>query len=454
MKAQTFLLFLLLVGFVPALAQEAGDDYFVEALVDNPTPFVGQQVTYTVRFYHAIDAENLLFQASDFEGFSRAGTDVSAQGSLSFNRNSPAVVNGRQYQVSELDIVLFPLRVDELEIAPSVLVLGETVFRDEQRLTTNPVTVHVQPLPEDAPEGFNGAVGRFEMIAVLDHASLTLGEPITLRITVTGSGNFEQLAPPTLPLPEGWRVYENPTSTSTGVTGGLLVGDKSFEWLVVPGQTGSQTLPEVTLTFFDPESLGYRSVNTSPVTLEVFPPEEGAAPSAFDESAFRDRPSTLPLKAVPAVLQAIDPYPSALFWLLWLAPPGLAAVCWWWSAQQRRKQRDHLKIRQSKALRRAQEYLQLAQQLPSNAACHRISEAVFIYFGDKLNREAAGLTQADLRQTMELRHVEHALQDGVIACLESADEGRFAPADSINASSLLKRTLETLASVDAVWKTE
>ena len=446
------LCFLLTISLVSAQEAAPGADYFVEALVDNPTPFVGQQVTYTFRLYHAVDLENLLFQAADFEGFSRTDNSAAEQG---FTRSYAAVVNGRQYQVSELDIILFPLRPGNIEIAPSVLVLGETVFRDEQQLATNPVQVQVQPLPEGAPEGFNGAVGRFEMQAVLDHASVTLGEPITLRVTITGSGNFEQLAPPELPVPEGWRVYENPTTQSTGVTGGLLVGEKTFEWLIVPSQTGSQTLPEVTLTFFDPETLAYRSVSTSPVTLEIFPAEgePSQLPSLLDE-ALASGQSALPLKPIPAVVQPVNLHPDAVFWMLWFIPPAGAALSAWWAVKQHRKRINQVEIRQSKALRRAHAHLQHAHNLPSHDACRVISEAVFLYFGDKLNREATGLTQDEVKQAMAEHRVNGSLRERIVACLEWADEGRYAPSGAINIQSLQKRTLDTLAAVDEAWDAE
>jgi len=44
-----------MIGATPIRAQEVGGDYFVEAVVDNPAPFVGQQITYTFRLYHAVD---------------------------------------------------------------------------------------------------------------------------------------------------------------------------------------------------------------------------------------------------------------------------------------------------------------------------------------------------------------------------------------------------------------
>lgn len=442
------------LAVVPALAQEATPDadYFVEAVVDNPTPFVGQQVTYTFRLYHAVDLENLLFQPAGFEGFSRAAVTSDGQGALAFTRSYAAVANGRQYQVSELDTILFPLRSGDIEIAPSVLLLAETVFRDEQELATNPVQIQVQPLPDGAPEDFDGAVGRFEMQAVLDRASATLGEPITLRLTITGSGNFEQLAPPELPTPAGWRVYENRARQSTGVTGGLLVGDKTFEWLIVPNETGTQTLPEVSLAFFDPESLAYRSVSTSPVTLEIFPGEGESSqlPSLLAEAFVRGQ-STLPLKPVPAIIEPTDLYPGIGFWILWLLPPVGAALSWWWTVNQRHKQVNRAKNRQSKALHRAREHLEHTQKLRSNDACRVISEAIFLYFADKLDAVPIGLTQADVAHAMETHEIQNSLNRRVTACLELADEGRYAPVESVDIRSLHKDTLDALTELDERW---
>jgi len=450
MRYVACILLLLLPFAVSRLfAQEdtPGADYFVEAAVDNPTPYVGQQITYSFRLYQAVDLENLLYEPSTFEGFWKSDMGPATQ--------TTQQLNGRQYRITEIDTALFPTRVGNLEIAPSAMILPETVFRDEQRLATNPVMVDVQPLPEGAPAGFAGAVGRFNMQATLDRQSVTLGQPITLRLTISGSGNLEQLPPPELPVPDDWRTYENPPRYTSAINGGLLVGEKTYEWLIVPSQTGTQTLPEVTLQYFDPEALAYRSVSTSPVTLEIFPPDGEAGQSETDLAAILAASGTiLALKSVPAVIPPQSPYPGVGFWLLWLLPPGCATVSWWWILRQRRKQRDQLKIRQSRALRRAQDYLEKAQQASSNDACRIIAGAIFIYFGDKLNRRAAGLNQTDMRQAVEMNQASARAGERLLSCLEQADEGRYAPAGSVDSQMLLKKTREALAALDAVWPTE
>ena len=47
-----------------------GQDYFVEAFVDNPAPFQGEQVTYTFRFYHAVNlSRRANYQPPSYTGF-------------------------------------------------------------------------------------------------------------------------------------------------------------------------------------------------------------------------------------------------------------------------------------------------------------------------------------------------------------------------------------------------
>ena len=54
---------------------------------------------------------------------------------------------------------------------------------------TQPLTVTVEPLPDAA--GFSGAVGRFRASASLDRDVVPLGEAVTLRFRVEGTGNLK-----------------------------------------------------------------------------------------------------------------------------------------------------------------------------------------------------------------------------------------------------------------------
>jgi hypothetical protein len=128
-------------------AQDTSADFYIEASVDNPTPFVGQQIIYTIRVYAADDQsdESPLYEPPDFEGFWRVDIEP-----FPFTQ-SPQQVNGRAYIVSEIRTALYPTLSGDLTITPANVILPETVFRPEQRIGSNTVTVKAQPLPEGAP---------------------------------------------------------------------------------------------------------------------------------------------------------------------------------------------------------------------------------------------------------------------------------------------------------------
>ena len=64
---------------------------------------------------------------------------------------------------------------------------------------SNPLTIIVDPIPTNAPSGFSGAIGRFAFNANVDTRNVKAGDPITLRVSVMGSGNIKLV---TLPKPQ------------------------------------------------------------------------------------------------------------------------------------------------------------------------------------------------------------------------------------------------------------
>jgi hypothetical protein len=304
-------------------------------------------------------------------------------------------------------------------------------------------------MPEGEPEGFGGAVGDFAMTATLDRQSLTLGEPFKLRLIVTGTGNVEQLPVPELPLPADWRIYANPIAYRSAIQNGLLVGEKTFEWLIAPAQAGLQTLPEITLHYFDPVSLVYRSASTTPVILDVLPAEESPAQAVFSSTQ-----AALVLKPIPASLQNAQPGLTMVFWGLWLIPPAIMGGVWWWTRQQTINRNNQLKNRQSKALLRAREQLQAARKMKSDVAYRRTAEAILTYLGDKLDVSPGSMAQSDLRELMVKRGISESLAETVQVCLEWAESGRYAPIAESKALPLIEQTFKVLAAVDAGWKTE
>ncbi len=138
-----------------------GQDLYVEAEVDNPTPYVGEQITHTFRFYRAINLSGQpSYEGPNFNGF----WNESETGQIDYD----ITIGNRLYRVVELTTVLFPTSAGEHMIDAAALTLPGSLFTRGTRLTTEPIKINVQPLPVPAPEGFHGAVGQFSIATSLD----------------------------------------------------------------------------------------------------------------------------------------------------------------------------------------------------------------------------------------------------------------------------------------------
>lgn len=101
----------------------------------------------------------------------------------------------------------------------------------------------VLPLPVTGrPADFSGAVGTFDMRSEVTPATTTAGDPLTLKLTVSGAGNFERLNSAGLPNSAEWKTYKPNARFVAGDSAGLQ-GAKIFEQAVVPQQPGRAQIP-------------------------------------------------------------------------------------------------------------------------------------------------------------------------------------------------------------------
>ncbi len=166
-------------------------------------------------------------------------------------------------------------------------------------LASSPTTFTVLPLPDhNRPADFSGAVGSFSISSDVSNDKAAAGDPVTLRLRVSGSGNFDRVTTPMLHDVEQWKTYA-PTSKFTAQDEIGYRGEKIFEQPVIAMQPGSQTLPALSFSWFDPNTRHYVLARTSPLSVAVSPAPTGgtaarlaaAPPSASSDAAADDRGS-------------------------------------------------------------------------------------------------------------------------------------------------------------------
>lgn len=136
----------------------------------------------------------------------------------------------------------------------------------------------VLPLPaQGRPADFGGAVGAFKITTDVSSTSNIAGDPLTLRMHVTGIGNFDRVESNMLTGDPQWKTYQPKATFNKTDTAGYH-GEKIFEQPLIASQAGEQTIPALSFSYFDPAARRYETVHSAPLRVRV-------APSAADSAA-------------------------------------------------------------------------------------------------------------------------------------------------------------------------
>lgn len=150
--------------------------------------------------------------------------------------------------------------------------LGQFFGAVEERaveLTSKPRQMRVTPLPEEGrPADFDGAVGQFELAVEAAPTQLQVGDPITLEMTISGSGNFDRVRVPSLTEDAGWRTYEGSGAFKKSDVSGYR-GRKRFEQAIVPETPRIDAVPPVRFSYFDTRRKKYVTLESEPIPVEL-----------------------------------------------------------------------------------------------------------------------------------------------------------------------------------------
>jgi len=295
----------------PPASADAGEPFFAELILSKKKVYVGEVVPVELRFYFN---SRIGGQVGERPSFGGEGFTVQK---FSNAVKREQIVNGTNYTVFSFQSAIAAVKAGTLEIPEATLdsrlqfpgktpqglgdffnnfPLPQGMFTDNREVTlkTKPMQIEILPLPKDGrPEDFSGAVGKFAMEASVSPKKASAGEPVNLKVTVSGQGNFEGMGAPLLTGDEGWRSYPpSDKFQSTDAVG--FTGEKTFEFPLIARQDQTRT-PGVRFSFFDPSAGKYSVLTQDPI--EVDAKAGGAAPpvAAGTPALSRgDKPSPMP----------------------------------------------------------------------------------------------------------------------------------------------------------------
>ena len=462
----TVLAILSVSGSVDGQEVTVRDNYFVEAEVDDETPYVGQQVTYTVKFYVAYPTDKIpTYRAPHFSGFINQ--------SLPTRQEYSETVDDRSYTVYQVSTILYPTMAGDRSIGSATMTVPEEscidwpsarncpgaylppVDRggpDQFDYDTPSIQLTVQPLPPQWPGSFSGAVGRFSIDSTVNKATTTVGDPITLRVTISGEGNIEKLPSPLWPKLTDWRSFDGSGSQRDGVVNGRLVGSRSFELLMIPEVPGSFELPTIEYAYFDPDAAEYVTISTDPIGVEVLPDSDAvnAAPSVSDVGEAIDQEADADIRSIkppPARIRSRSGSVAAspIFWVLWLLPvAGLLAFAGPRVFQRIRRDgngvESGIKARQCAVAR-------LAALAPTTSTPDAAALALHGYLSALLGQSSTRLLTEDIVSRVRDLGASDETARLLANTLEALDEARFAGYGGSDPTAALNNLAEVVTRI-------
>ncbi len=189
------------------------------------------------------------------------------------------------------------------------------------------IVLKAKPLPPGAPESYNGAVGQFEMVASYDPTQeLAPGDQVLVDLTISGTGNLNQLKAPILQASEdNWKIYPA-TVNETEEDIRAITGAVGFSQVLRP-KVAITEIPSFEFSYFNPKTESYETVFTEPLPLNLAPADKDNSNGGV---LLAPPAGVVPTPQMTDILGLVQPSSgrrlAQIDWLSWwhLLPAGLS----------------------------------------------------------------------------------------------------------------------------------
>lgn len=421
------------------------NDVLVRIILNKTRAYEQEAIVCTIKLYtkHSISSFIPTTQPS-FDGF------LIDEIPLNPTLNEVEHYNGQNYMTAILkQCVIFPQKSGKLTINSGkydVTVVqyermggfwgGNRPVERQIKTTSNSASVIVDALPQPQPEGFTGAVGRFDISSRLNGQVFKTNEAASLVYTINGTGNIKYIKEPSIDFPTEFEQYQPQVDIDSHVSGSNVTGTMTIDYTFVPQSVGSFKIGADKFVYFDPSSRQYVTLTTPSYDIKVLQGTATSSAVVGKQSVSSKNSDILHIKLGDLDLQKTHTYVYKSWWywptyILLLAI--LVAVVWLYSKQARLNadvQGRRLARAGKVARRRLKSAAAAMHAHDSDRFYAQLLGAIWGYLGDKLAIPASQLTRDNIAGQLETYGAPRQLVDTFIRIIDDCEMARYSPARS------------------------
>jgi len=447
------------------------NDLFITATASKTKVHEQEAILLTYKVYTLVNLRQLFGKMPDLKGFHTQEIELPQQKTFSLEH-----YKGRNYNTTVWSqYVLFPQQTGKLEI-PSITFEGvvaiQTVSDDpfdaffngggyqevKKKIVTPKLTINVQPLPAK-PANFSGGVGEFTLASSINAKDVKTNDAVTIKLTISGSGNMKLISTPEVKFPEDFEVYDPKVTNNFEASRAGLSGTQTIEYLAIPRHAGNFTIPPVEFTYFDLKSNSYKTLKTEAYNINVAK-GQGNADQVIADFTNKENVKVLgqDIRFIKLGDTKLMPKGDVFFgtvgYYLWYIIPfvlfvGLVVFF----RKQAAENANVAKVKTKKANKVATKRMKLAGKLLAenrkNEFYDEVLKALWGYISDKLSIPVSQLSKDNIEAELAKYGVADDVIKDFINALNECEFARYAPGDENEAMDKVYTT-----SVEAISKME
>jgi hypothetical protein len=448
------------------------DRVFVKMVAEKRAPYINESVPLTIKLYvSGVSVQDIQYPEYYHEGFSNGRFDKP--------RQYKQAIGDILYDVVEFNTDIFATKDGTFTLGPAKIKANIVTRKRRQsssrrddffgrdpfgsffggyesqqvELKSEEVSMNVLPLPaEGRPRSFKGAIGNFKFDLEVSPSEVNAGDPVTLKIIISGEGNFNTVTGVLLEKHDGFKTYE-PQATQEG-------NRKIFEQVLIPTSDAVKEIPAVSFSFFDTEKGRYKTIARGGMPLIVHKPQKNEQITIMESPVTAVRPlgkekfgrDIIYIKELPGEFREKGRYlyKSVLFIFLHILPALAFVSAWIMKKRKEKLSTDPGYARRLLAPKNAKKGLQEAEHFLRQNSPAEFYDALFRtvreYIGNRFHVPAGGITSDVAVEVLKEKGVDQDLLTRLKNVISECDMARYAPSelDSSRMQNALREVKEII----------
>lgn len=435
----------------------SGKDLFIKVSANKRRVYEQEPILLTYKVYSLVDLTQLEGKMPELTGFHTQEIPLPQQKSFHIER-----INGKAYKtVTWNQYLMFPQITGRLSI-PEITFKGIVVQQNrsidpfeaffnggsgyveiKKNVVAPGLEIYVDGLP-NKPVDFSGGVGKFSISAKLDKSVVKAGDPVTMSVTISGSGNLKLINQPKVTFPKDFDKYDPKIIDKTKLSNNGVEGDMVYNFLFIPRHQGKFNIPSATFTYYDIKSRAYKTIRSQSFNIVVNKGNRSETYSPHDELTKENDIRDIMTNDISHRDGNNLFYGSLLYWSCLCGLFFIFSILFIIFHRRSLTHADIIfmneKYANKIAYKRLKKAKQLMQKNKQDEFYNEVLRALWVYVSYKLNISVEVLSRENIVEKLSFQNIDQDIIAQFILALDECEYERYAPG---NLSDNMNKTFDT-----------